>query len=68
MIISKEINESLTLKFSELARKMNEKGSEIISLGLGEPHFETPKSIYEATFEALKNGYKNILIHKEFMS
>lgn len=57
MIISKEINESLTLKFSELARKMNEKGSEIISLGLGEPHFETPKSIYEATFEALKNGY-----------
>lgn len=56
MIISKEVNESITLKFSQAAREMNEAGVKIISLGIGEPYFETPKEILDATIEALHKG------------
>lgn len=56
MIISKEVNESVTLKFSQAAREMNEAGTKIISLGIGEPYFETPKEILDATIEALHKG------------
>lgn len=45
MEFSKEIGESLTLKFSELARKYKDEGKEIISMAVGEPNFHTPDYI-----------------------
>lgn len=57
MFFSKEISESLTLEFAQAARKMKDEGNEIISLGLGEPDFTTPKYISEATIIALEEGF-----------
>ena len=57
MIISNEIQDSPTLKFSELAREMNSRNSPIISLGLGEPSFPTPSSIVKATVKAIQEGH-----------
>lgn len=57
MHFEKEVDESLTFKFAQAAREMKEQGKEIISLGLGEPDFETPEYIVEATMRAMKDGY-----------
>ena len=57
MKLSKKIKDSLELKFSILARKKNNKGQKLISLGLGEPDFPTPKIIIDKTYEAIKKGY-----------
>ena len=43
MKISKQISDSIELKFSKIAKAMNKKGKIYYSLGLGEPHFGTPK-------------------------
>lgn len=56
MKLSPEIQDSLELRFSGLARKMNERGERIISLGLGEPGFPTPPAIVEAAAEAMRKG------------
>jgi len=56
MYFRKEIGQSLTLKFAESAAKRREQGLPIISLGLGEPDFDTPAEIIEATIAVLKNG------------
>lgn len=56
MKLSPEIQDSLELRFSALARKMNEQGERIISLGLGEPGFPTPTDIVEAAVEAMRKG------------
>ena len=37
-------------KFSKIAKDMNNSGKKIISLGLGEPSFETPKHIKNAAY------------------
>ena len=57
MIISKEITDSLTLKFAKLAREKNHRGEKIISLGIGEPIFETSKLLIDETIQALQTGY-----------
>ncbi len=57
-----KIQESPTLKFAQAARERSEQGEKIISLGLGEPEFEVPFAIVEATKEILsskKSGYSN---------
>lgn len=62
MIFKKEVGESLTLKFAEFAKQRRAEGGEIISLGLGEPDFETPKEIVQATIDALNennSGYSS---------
>ncbi|NLI94643.1 MAG: aminotransferase class I/II-fold pyridoxal phosphate-dependent enzyme, partial [Erysipelotrichaceae bacterium] len=56
MEFSKEIGESLTLKFSELARKYKDEGKEIISMAVGEPNFHTPDYIKKATIDAINNN------------
>jgi len=56
MYFREEIGESLTLKFAESARLRREQNLPIISLGLGEPDFETPAAVIEATIEQLHNG------------
>jgi len=57
MIFEKEITDSLTLKFAEVARCLNREGVKIISLGLGEPDFPTPNHIIEATYQAMISGF-----------
>lgn len=56
MKLSPEIQDSLELRFSGLARQMNERGERIISLGLGEPGFPTPPAIIDAATEAMRQG------------
>lgn len=51
-----EVGESLTLKFAESAAKRREMGLPIISLGLGEPDFQTPAQIIAATKTVLEMG------------
>lgn len=57
MHFEKEVGESLTYKFAQAARDMKAQGKEIISLGLGEPDFDTPEYVVNATADAMKNGY-----------
>ena len=57
MEITSELNDSPTLKFSELARSKNKNGDTILSLGLGEPAFSTPEPIIQATYDAMKKGH-----------
>ena len=56
MYFRKEIGESLTLKFAESAGKRREQGLPIISLGLGEPDFDTPRELIDATIQQLQSG------------
>lgn len=60
MRINPQIKESPTLKFAQAARERISRGEKILSLGLGEPEFNVPKEIVEATREVLatkKSGY-----------
>jgi len=59
MFFRKEIGESLTLKFAQAASARNAKGERIISLGLGEPDFDTPKEIVDATINILNSKQSN---------
>jgi len=52
-----DIQESATLKFSEAANELKKQGKSIISLGLGEPSFQTPSEIVNETIAALKAGH-----------
>lgn len=64
MILNPKIKESLTLSFAEAARERKSKGLNIISLGLGEPEFNVPVEIIEATKKILsekKSGYSSPL-------
>lgn len=55
MKFNKEISESLTLKFAESVRLRKKRGEDILSLGLGEPDFETPRAIKEAVVKVIDN-------------
>lgn len=57
MRFEKEVGESLTYKFAQAAGEMRAAGKEIISLGLGEPDFQTPDYVIEATMQAMKDGF-----------
>lgn len=57
MLFSKEVGESLTYKFAQAAGEMRAQGKEIISLGLGEPDFQTPQYVIEATMKAIQDGF-----------
>jgi aspartate aminotransferase len=50
------VKPSPTLAISALAAQMKADGRDIISLGLGEPDFETPEHIKQAGIEAIQNG------------
>jgi aspartate aminotransferase len=56
MKLSAEVQDSIELRFSALARQMNERGEPIISLGLGEPGFPTPPEVIEAAAAAMRQG------------
>ena len=48
---------SLESKFASTASKFNKKKKKIISLGLGEPMFNTPDAIISSAYRAMKSGY-----------
>ncbi len=50
------IKPSATIAISQKARELKEQGQDVISLGLGEPDFDTPDPIKEAAYEAMKAG------------
>ncbi len=57
MLFSKEVGESLTYKFAQAANEMKAQGREILSLGLGEPDFKTPQYVFDATVQAMQDGF-----------
>jgi aspartate aminotransferase len=50
------LEESATIAVSNLARKMQREGVDVISLSIGEPDFDTPQHIKDACIEALIRG------------
>lgn len=59
MIISSRIGrveESATIKSSKRARTLISQGVDVINFTLGEPDFDTPANIIEATHQAMKAG------------
>ena len=51
------MQESATLKMSQMARDLKAKGKDVISLSIGEPDFDTPSFVNEAAKQALDDGY-----------
>jgi aspartate aminotransferase len=52
----KRIKPSPTLAVSQKARELKAAGKDVISLGAGEPDFDTPDNIKQAAIEAINNG------------
>ena len=52
-----ELKPAGTFRYSRLAAELSEKGREIISFGIGEPDFATPRHIVDAAVKALKEGF-----------
>lgn len=52
-----QMEESATLKMTQMARDLAAKGINVISLSIGEPDFDTPDHIKEAAKKALDEGY-----------
>ena len=50
------IEESATLKMTNLANDLKREGHDVISFTLGEPDFDTPKNITDAAVESLRRG------------
>ena len=51
------VKPSPTLTISAQAAEMRAQGKNVISLGLGEPDFDTPEPIKEAAIKAIKDGF-----------
>ena len=51
------MEESATIKMSQMARELGAQGHKVISLSLGEPDFDTPDHIKEAAKAALDEGF-----------
>jgi len=51
------LQESATLKMSQMARDLRAEGHDVISLSIGEPDFDTPEFIRDAAKKALDDGY-----------
>lgn len=51
------LGESATIRMSQKARDLKNKGHDVISLTLGEPDFDTPQYIKDAAAQALQDGY-----------
>ena len=52
----KRIKPSPTLAVTQKARELKAAGKEIISLGAGEPDFDTPENIKQVAIKAINNG------------
>lgn len=56
MKFKNKISDSIESRFSKLAKQKNKNKEKIYSLGLGEPYFETPKSISKKAFTSIISG------------
>ncbi|GAB6138714.1 pyridoxal phosphate-dependent aminotransferase [Halanaerobaculum tunisiense] len=54
-----QIDASPTLGISAQAKELAQQGQDVISLGAGEPDFDTPVHIKEAAQEAIRAGFTN---------
>jgi aspartate aminotransferase len=54
--ILNNVKPSPTIAISALAAELKAQGKDIISLGMGEPDFDTPDNIKEAAIKAIKGG------------
>jgi len=54
---AKHLSPSTTLAIDAEAKRMRVKGIDVISLGSGEPDFDTPEPIKAAAIKALKDGF-----------
>lgn len=52
-----ELRTAKTFEYSELAAALAKKGIQIISFGIGQPDFPTPKHIVDAAVKALRQGF-----------
>ncbi|MGM0501773.1 MAG: pyridoxal phosphate-dependent aminotransferase [Bacillota bacterium] len=52
-----QLDVSPTLAISTEAKKLKKAGQEVISLGAGEPDFDTPEHINQAAIKAINNGF-----------
>lgn len=50
-------NPSATLEISEMASELEKKGEDVISLGVGEPDFDTPEPIKECCKKSIDDGF-----------
>lgn len=53
----KQVQPSLTLGITAKAKQLKAEGIHVISFGAGEPDFDTPEHIKEATIQSLKSGF-----------
>jgi len=54
-----ELKTAKTFEYSDRAAALAKKGMKIISFGIGQPDFPTPKHIVDAAIKALKEGFTN---------
>jgi len=52
-----ELETAKTFQYSDMAAALAKKGMEIISFGIGQPEFPTPKHIVDAGIKALREGF-----------
>ncbi len=51
------LSTSLTMEITSISRKLKAQGKDIVSFSAGEPDFDTPKIIKEASIQAIQNGF-----------
>jgi aspartate aminotransferase len=54
---ARSISPSSTLAITNLAKKMQEEGIDVVSFAGGEPDFETPDHVREAGIQAIREGF-----------
>ena len=52
----KRVEESATIRISNIATRMIKEGIDVINFSLGEPDFSTPKNICDAAVKAMYEG------------
>lgn len=52
----KRVEESATIRVANIANKLRQEGTDVISFSLGEPDFDTPKHICDAAADAMYRG------------
>ncbi len=52
----KRVEESATIRISNIATRMIKEGTDVINFSLGEPDFDTPKNICDAAAKAMYEG------------
>ncbi len=53
----KNLTESATLQMTQKSRELKDKGHDVIALSIGEPDFDTPKSVKEAAKKAIDANF-----------